>query len=144
MVGLDRQEKLVVSILKHQRRQFLCPAEQTIVTTLTILLQLSVCSQAMKQWTKERASGRGDIMMQMHNILRRQRHPKESVHQSRATLTACLSACMPEGQLAASCREVDAGGGPTLSSAVVLLTGGAARELMRYVKRRNHQKLAVL
>lgn len=97
MVGLDRQEKLVVSILKQQRRQFLSPAEQTIVTTLMVLLQLSVCSQAIKQWTKERASGRGDIMMQMHNILRRQRHPKESVNQSRATLTTCLSAWMPEG-----------------------------------------------
>lgn len=97
MVGLDRQEKFVVSILKHQRRQFLCPAEQTIVTTLTILLQLSVCSQAIKQWTKERASGRGDIMMQMQDILRRESHLKESVNQSRATLTTCLECLYVRG-----------------------------------------------
>lgn len=71
-----------VFVSTREDRLFLCPAEQRIVTTFSTLLQLSVCSQAIKRWTKERASGRGDTLMRMHDILRRERHPGELVNQS--------------------------------------------------------------
>lgn len=83
-------EETCGGILKHQRR-LLHPTEQMIVTILTTLLQLSVCSQAIiKRWTKERASGRGGIVMQMHDSLRREWHPKEAVNQSCGAPTTCL------------------------------------------------------